>query len=73
LNPLQMFKIASILTIQAHLEVLGPAGLYATDQFGSLLLPLLLLGLVLWIILPLLGAVMVFSRQEKSVFRGSTR
>lgn len=73
LNPLQMFKIASILTIQAHLEVLGPAGLYATDQFGNLLLPLLLLGLVLWIVLPLLGAVTVFSRQEKSVFRGSTR
>jgi Cu-processing system permease protein len=73
LNPLQMFKIASILTIQANLEVLGPAGLYATDQFGGLLLPLLLLGLVIWIILPLLGAIIVFSRQEKFILKGITR
>jgi Cu-processing system permease protein len=73
LNPLQMFKIASILTIQANLEVLGPAGLYATDQFGGLLLPLLLLGLVIWIVLPLLGAVTVFSRQEKISLKGSAR
>lgn len=73
LNPLQMFKIASILTIQANLEVLGPAGLYATDQFGGLLLPLLLLGLVSWIILPLLGAITVFSRQEKFILKGIMR
>jgi Cu-processing system permease protein len=73
LNPLQMFKIASILTIQANLEVLGPAGLYATDQFGDLLLPLLLLGLVIWIILPLLGAITVFSRQEKFILKGINR
>lgn len=73
LNPLQMFKIASILTIQAKLEVLGPAGLYASDQFGSLLLPLLLVGMLLWIIIPLLGAVTLFARQEKFVLKGSTR
>ncbi len=71
LNPLQMFKIASILTIQANLEVLGPAGLYATDQFGSLLLPLLLAGMLLWIVIPLLGAVSLFSRQEKFILKGS--
>ena len=73
LNPLQMFKIASILTIQANLEVLGPAGLYATDQFGGLLLPLLLSGLVVWIVLPLVVAVAMFSRQEKFVLKGSMR
>lgn len=71
LNPLQMFKIASILTIQANLEVLGPAGLYASDQFGSLLLPLLLIGMLLWVVIPLLGAVTLFSRQEKFVLKGS--
>lgn len=73
LNPLQMFKIASILTIQANLEVLGPAGLYATDQFGGLLLPLLLAGLALWIVLPLAGAAVLFSRQEKFILKGSAR
>ncbi len=73
LNPLQMFKLASILTIQANLEVLGPAGLYATDQFGGLLLPLLLLGLLIWIVVPLLGALALFSREEKFILKGSAR
>lgn len=73
LNPLQMFKIASILTIQANLEVLGPAGLYATNQFGGLLLPLLLLGLVIWIVVPLLCALGLFSRQEKFILKESSR
>ncbi len=73
LNPLQMFKIASILTIQANLEVLGPAGLYATDQFGALL-PILLIGLLLLrIVLPLLGAMLLFARQEKFVQKASAR
>jgi Cu-processing system permease protein len=53
LNPLQMFKMAAILNIQANLEVLGPVGLYATEMYGTALLPLLILGLLLWIIVPL--------------------
>lgn len=73
LNPLQMFKIASILTIQANLEVLGPAGLYATDQFGGLLLPLLLVGLLLWVVIPLFGAITLFSRQESFSLKGQSR
>ncbi|MEZ4666320.1 MAG: ABC transporter permease subunit [Anaerolineae bacterium] len=71
LNPLQMFKIAAILTIQANLEVLGPAGLYATDSFGALLLPMLLIGLILWIVIPLVSGLVVFSRQEKFIPKGS--
>ena len=73
LNPLQMFKIASILTIQANLEVLGPAGMYATDQFGGLLLPLLLLGMIIWIALPLAAAAAIFARQEKFTLKAGTR
>lgn len=65
LNPLQMFKFASILIIQANLEVLGPAGLYATSQFGNLLLPLMLGGMLLWIFLPLSFAAAIFTRQER--------
>jgi Cu-processing system permease protein len=72
LNPLQMFKFASILIIQASLEVLGPAGLYATNQFGGLLLPLMLGGLLFWIIAPLAAALALFSRQERFVRRSSS-
>lgn len=73
LNPLQLFKIASILTIQASLEVLGPAGLYATEHFGSALFPLILGGLLLWIVLPLGAALTVFTRQENFVNKRSAR
>ncbi len=73
INPLQMFKIASILTIQANLEVLGPAGLYASNQFGNALLPLLLAGLLLWIVVPLLSALVLFARQEKLTLKGSLK
>ncbi len=69
INPLQMFKIASILILQASLDVLGPAGLYATDQFGGALLPMLLLGLLLWIVLPLLAAIFLFSHQEGLILK----
>lgn len=65
LNPLQMFKFASILIIQANLEVLGPAGLYATSQFGNLLLPIMLGGLLVWILAPLSLAATAFARQER--------
>jgi Cu-processing system permease protein len=60
INPLQMFKMAAILKIQANLEVLGPAGLYATETYGTALMPMLIVGLLLWIILPLGIAQFVF-------------
>jgi Cu-processing system permease protein len=63
INPLQLFKFAAILSIQANLEILGPAGMYATQQFGAALLPALLVGIVLWIVLPLAGAIALFERQ----------
>ncbi len=65
LNPLQMFKMSSILTIQANLDVLGPAGLYATHEFGGTLQFLLIGGLLLWIILPLGAALVLFAREGK--------
>lgn len=64
LNPLQLFKMAAILTIQANLEVLGPAGIFATEQFGGALLPVMLAGLAVWIFIPLAGALFAFAGQE---------
>jgi Cu-processing system permease protein len=73
INPLQLYRIASILIIQANLEVLGPAGLYATDQFGAALLPALLVGLVAWAVVPLIAALILFSRQEKFITKVAKR
>jgi hypothetical protein len=68
-----MFKIASILSMQANLDVLGPAGIYATSHYGAALLPLLLAGLTLWIVLPLAAALSVFGRQERFVVKGTRK
>ena len=43
-NPLDAYKLVAVQTLQASLDVLGPAGIYATRRFGSTL-PALLLGL----------------------------
>lgn len=54
-NPLQVFKMAAILNINATLDVLGPAGIYAMQEYRGGL-PLIFLGvLALWILVP--GAV----------------
>lgn len=61
INPLQMFKMAAILTIQANLEVLGPVGMYGTEQYGMALLPMMLIGLLLWILVPMAIALIMFN------------
>jgi Cu-processing system permease protein len=51
-NPLHVFKMAAILDIQATLDLLGPAGIYAMQHYGDGL-PFLLLGvLAAWIAAP---------------------
>lgn len=51
-NPLQVFKLAAILDIRATLEMLGPAGIYATQRYDHTL-PWILVGmLLLWTLIP---------------------
>lgn len=52
INPLQVFKMASILDINATLDILGPAGIYAMQEFGRGLRWLFLGVMALWIVLP---------------------
>lgn len=63
LNPLQIFKMAAILSIRSNLEVLGPAGTYAVRTFGAQLMVLLLAILALWTIVPFIGTYLVFRRK----------
>ena len=62
-NPLQVFKLAALITIRPELDVLGPAGLYGVDRFGRWLAPLLLGLLALWALAPLGLAGLLFSRR----------
>ncbi len=55
-NPLQLFKLASLVAVRGELEVLGPVGAYATRVLGGGLLPLLAGALAAWAALPLAAA-----------------
>lgn len=61
-NPLQLFKMSAILNLRSTLEVLGPAGIYGTQTFGSGLMPLLLGVLAAWVVGPLALALVAFKR-----------
>ena len=51
-NPLQVFKMASILDINATLDILGPAGIYAMQEFGRGLPAIFLAVMAFWIVVP---------------------
>jgi Cu-processing system permease protein len=63
LSPLQVFKMASLSSIHASLDVLGPAGLYATQHWGDRLGCIFAGVFAAWIVLPLALAQLVFIRR----------
>lgn len=63
LNPLETYRIAAIGAITGSLDVLGPAGTYATRTFGDALAPLLATVLALWIGVALVVALVIFNRK----------
>ena len=63
LNPLQVFKMSSLVSINATLDVLGPAGIYAMQTYRDGLTWLFLGAFSVWIILPLLLTYVIFSRR----------
>ncbi len=63
INPLQAFKMAVIVNMNASLDVLGPVGMYASQTLGNSLPWLLALVLAIWTIIPLLIAVILFSKR----------
>lgn len=60
-NPLQVFKMSALSSMHASLDVLGPAGLYATQSFGDSLPWIFGSALAAWIILPFAAALAIFS------------
>lgn len=66
INPLQVFKMWSLGAVDASLDVLGPAGLYGQQIYGSSLTWVFAGVFVVWIILPLVTAALVFRRSSIS-------
>lgn len=63
INPLQVFKMSALMSINATLDVLGPAGIYAIQTYRDNLTWMFLDALFAWIVLPLIAAYTVFSRR----------
>jgi len=63
INPLQVFKVSSILILNGNLDVLGPGGTYAIQSYGKGLLPILLGILFLYTIFPIFLAYFVLQRR----------
>ncbi len=64
LNPVQVFKMWSLQSIDASLDVLGPAGLYATEEYGARLNLIFGACLLVWIVAPLVLASVIFARRS---------
>jgi Cu-processing system permease protein len=63
INPLQVFKMSSLISINATLDVLGPAGIYAMQTYRDSLTWLFLGSLFAWIVLPLAVSYLIFVRR----------
>lgn len=63
LHPLQVFKMSVLGSVHASLDVLGPAGLYATQTHGRALPYLFAASLAGWIVVPLIASWTVFVRR----------
>lgn len=63
INPLQVFKMWSLHAIDANLDVLGPAGLYAVEEHGRMLHAIFGASLAAWVVTPLVVASVVLRRK----------
>lgn len=64
INPLQVFKMWSLHVIDAGLDVLGPAGLYASEEYGATLHAIFGGCMLAWIVVPLICAAVALSRRS---------
>jgi len=66
INPLESYKIASILTLTPRFEILGPAGIYALKSLGKTNLFILLISIQLvWIVIPIALSIFNFCYWKK--------
>ncbi len=63
INPLHVFKMSALISINATLDVLGPAGIYAMQTYQNNLTWLFLGALLAWIVLPLFVTYLIFNRR----------
>jgi Cu-processing system permease protein len=66
INPLEAYKIASILTLTPRFEILGPAGIYALKSLGKINLFILLISIqLIWAVIPITLSIFHFCYWKK--------
>lgn len=63
-NPLEVFRMAAVLSLRSSLESLGPAGLYAMRWYGPYTLTLFAAALAAWAAAPATLSYALFTRKE---------
>jgi len=63
-NPLQVFKMGAVLSINASLDVLGPAGIFAQQEYGAWLALIFGGVLLFWIVAPATAAYVIFAHRS---------
>jgi Cu-processing system permease protein len=63
-NPLQVFKMWSLHAADGMLDVLGPAGLYASEEYGGWLHVIFGACLLAWAAVPLAVSAVIFTRRS---------
>lgn len=64
INPLQVFRMAALESVSASMDVLGPAGQYATAKYGTSLPWIFVAVLAAWIAVPMALAHVIFLRKS---------
>ena len=63
-NPVEAFRLASLASVTATLDILGPAGTYAISALEGALVPVIVASLVAWMVLPVLFAWLRFRNRQ---------
>jgi Cu-processing system permease protein len=61
-NPVEAFRLAALSALTGSLDVLGPAGTYAIDRFGTGLDTVLFGMLAVWLVAPAVAAWAIFTK-----------
>jgi hypothetical protein len=64
-NPVEAVRILAILRLEPELQILGPLGAYLSNELGTAVSTVLLLGsLSFWTVAPLAASAHLFRRQD---------
>ncbi|MDM8530945.1 ABC transporter permease subunit [Anaerolineales bacterium HSG25] len=63
LNPLQVFKMSALISLNTSLDVLGPTGIYALQTYRDNLVWLFLGAMTVWIVIPFGISYFIFNQR----------